>query len=75
MVVHPKCALSVTARCGMPTEYYRHFALMMSMLYREEAGQLSDIDQSAVKMEGWLKVPRSVAAYPLLCVCFFVDDV
>ncbi|XP_012946733.1 citron Rho-interacting kinase isoform X2 [Aplysia californica] len=58
MVVHPKCASSVPATCGLPTEYVRHFALMMSCIYRDEAGQQSDVDQSAVKMEGWLKVPR-----------------
>lgn len=58
MVVHPKCASTVPATCGLPTEYVRHFALVMSQIYRGETGRDSDMDNSRVKMEGWLKVPR-----------------
>ncbi|CAG5116713.1 unnamed protein product, partial [Candidula unifasciata] len=58
LVVHPKCASSVPATCGLPTEYVRHFALMMSRIYRDGRERESEIDSSAVKMEGWLKVPR-----------------
>ncbi|XP_059174276.1 citron Rho-interacting kinase-like isoform X6 [Physella acuta] len=58
MVVHPKCSSSVPSTCGLPTEYVRHFELMMRQIYRDETGRETDIDRSAVKMEGWLKVPR-----------------
>ncbi|GFS01402.1 citron Rho-interacting kinase [Elysia marginata] len=58
MVVHPKCAASVPATCGLPTEYVRHFALMMSRIYHDAADRESELDHSAVKMQGWLKVPR-----------------
>ncbi|XP_055861655.1 citron Rho-interacting kinase-like isoform X2 [Biomphalaria glabrata] len=58
LVVHPKCAVNVQATCGLPTEYVRHFALMMRYIYREDADQNSDVDTSCVKMSGWLKVPR-----------------
>lgn len=58
MVVHPKCAASVPATCGLPTEYVRHFALMMSRIYHDATDRETELDHSAVKMEGWLKVPR-----------------
>ena len=58
MVVHPKCAQMVGASCGISTEYVRQFSEMMHKIYRDQSGRSSEIDQSAVKMEGWLKVPR-----------------
>ncbi|KAK3787038.1 hypothetical protein RRG08_037316 [Elysia crispata] len=58
MVVHPKCAASVPSTCGLPTEYVRHFALMMSRIYQDTADRESEQDHSAIKMQGWLKVPR-----------------
>ncbi|XP_070205430.1 citron Rho-interacting kinase-like isoform X3 [Littorina saxatilis] len=57
MVVHPKCASSVPATCGLPTEYVRHFADMMSRI--EEAEMHSNSEPLNIKMEGWLKVPRT----------------
>ncbi|XP_076434884.1 uncharacterized protein LOC143274829 [Babylonia areolata] len=57
MVVHPKCASSVPATCGLPTEYVRHFADMMSRI--EEAELDSTLEPLSIKMEGWLKVPRT----------------
>ena len=56
MVVHPKCASSVPATCGLPTEYVRHFADMMSRI--EEAEMHCSMEPLNIKMEGWLKVPR-----------------
>ncbi|XP_025090318.1 citron Rho-interacting kinase-like isoform X2 [Pomacea canaliculata] len=57
MVVHPKCATSVPATCGLPTEYVRLFADMMSRIEESEAH--SNMEPVSIKMEGWLKVPRT----------------
>lgn len=57
-VVHPKCASSMPATCGLPTEYVRLLAEMMSQI--EEAEAHSDTEPLNIKMEGWLKVPRLV---------------
>lgn len=59
MVVHPKCATSVPATCGLPTEYVRLFADMMSRIEESEAH--SNMEPVSIKMEGWLKVPRWVS--------------
>ncbi|KAK7479958.1 hypothetical protein BaRGS_00028785 [Batillaria attramentaria] len=57
LVVHPKCASSVPATCGLPTEYVRYFADMMSQIEEAEARSLPE--PVSIKMEGWLKVPRT----------------
>ncbi|XP_050410841.1 citron rho-interacting kinase [Patella vulgata] len=60
LVCHPKCVTSVPASCGLPTEYVQHFTDMMNKVNNDEGVESStDDDDIAIKMEGWLKVPRT----------------
>ncbi|XP_067649660.1 citron Rho-interacting kinase-like isoform X2 [Haliotis asinina] len=64
IVCHPRCVASVPASCGLPTEYVSHYTGMMARgnteqpLYYGEEEEEKDLS-SAIRMEGWLKVPRT----------------
>ena len=56
IVCHPKCASSLPATCGLPTEYARHFTDTMAK------AQANDKNVSVANLklqhEGWMQTPK-----------------
>lgn len=60
VVCHPKCAPSLPATCGLPTDYAIHFSSILDQAKSISTTRLSTAELR-LQMKGWLKVPRSVA--------------
>ncbi|CAH1802517.1 unnamed protein product [Owenia fusiformis] len=56
VICHPKCASSMPATCGLPTEYMEHFELLMGQVDRKGSGIGVDV---AMVQQGWIKVPKA----------------
>ncbi|XP_039188476.1 citron Rho-interacting kinase isoform X5 [Crotalus tigris] len=59
MMCHPKCSACLPATCGLPAEYATHFSEAFCRDKLNSPGvQLKD-PGSALRLEGWMKVPRN----------------
>ncbi|XP_064619813.1 citron rho-interacting kinase-like [Lineus longissimus] len=58
-VCHPKCASSLPATCGLPTQYMKHFTEFMAKKAASPARNLSMADLDSLDLCGWMKVPKS----------------
>ena len=59
IVCHPKCAPSLPATCGMPTQYVQH---LMETIGRARSVSVAkgSVAGLNIQMSGWMKIPRYI---------------
>uniref|UniRef100_A0A8C6YFR3 non-specific serine/threonine protein kinase n=1 Tax=Naja naja TaxID=35670 RepID=A0A8C6YFR3_NAJNA len=59
MMCHPKCSACLPATCGLPAEYAAHFSEAFCRDKLNSPGLPLKEPGSALRLEGWMKVPRN----------------
>ncbi|XP_026574414.1 citron Rho-interacting kinase [Pseudonaja textilis] len=59
MMCHPKCSACLPATCGLPAEYAAHFSEAFCRDKLNSPGLQLKEPGSALRLEGWMKVPRN----------------
>ncbi|XP_058014292.1 citron Rho-interacting kinase [Ahaetulla prasina] len=59
MMCHPKCSACLPATCGLPAEYAAHFSEVFCRDKLNSPGLQLKEPGSALRLEGWMKVPRN----------------
>ncbi|KAM3826151.1 citron Rho-interacting kinase isoform 2-T2 [Vipera latastei] len=59
MMCHPKCSACLPATCGLPAEYATHFSEAFCRDKLNSPGLQLKEPGSALRLEGWMKVPRN----------------
>lgn len=65
VMCHPKCSTCLPATCGLPAEYATHFTEAFCRDKMNSPGLQSKEPGSSLHLEGWMKVPRYPAGWPL----------